>query len=300
MYFLFRSMTATPRDEMWLSRLGAWCSQCCLSTKEGISAPTVHAAIEKDTLEPPYIIGVCGASCSGKTTIASKLAEELNALKEVGIAQNTEALSGDDFFVFDQYCTDSCPTKKVHGRVWKDWESVDAIDWHSFTTAVEKARRDPACPTYIVIEGFLLLATPESRALFDATINVKLSKEECWRRRRGRAEKMKGLPPGFSSGEEEKNYEVLETYVKTDADRGAFLATAAARYPDEGELAWLRLYFDEVVWPAAEDQQNALEACRGSLPVLELNADIPTGKEEWREAHFPAALNFVRQQFARH
>ena len=46
---------------------------------------------------------------------------------------------------------------------------------------------------------------------------------------------------------ENTNYEVLDVYVLSDADRKAFLSAAAARHAaTDGELAWLRLYFEEV------------------------------------------------------
>lgn len=314
----------------------------------------------------PFVIAVCGASCSGKTTIASRLAEQLNRNEGVSEAEInarllaaqsldvdsspriarsltrvlsgdadadsppslTRAISGpaaglsdlqrarsgqfsqeenqihkastaitaDDFFVFDEYLTDSCPQKEVNGRVWKDWESVDSIDWSSFVWAVKKARADPQCPKYLVVEGFLLLATPESRELFDAVVDVKLSKDECWKRRKGRAESMQHLPPGFSvSDDDPKNYEVLQTYVKSNATESEFSSAAVAQFAAEGDLAWLRLYFEEVIWPAAEEQQKASAAC--GLPMLQLDACVPEGKEAWQEANFPKALDFVRNLF---
>jgi len=211
----------------------------------------------------------------------------------------SEAIHGDDFFVFDQYCTDSCPTKQVGTHVWKDWESISAIDWEELVDGVEKAKVDPTCPKYIVVEGFLLLAKPESRALFDAVVEVPISKEECWRRRRGRAEGMSHLPPGFSTSEEEKNYEILETYVRSDADRDAMHAEAKKRYPEEGELAWLRMYFEEVVWPATLAQADeSAELERSGLPVLRIDAGAPPGKEEWKKANIPRAFEFCTKAFA--
>lgn len=58
-----------------------------------------------------------------------------------------------------------------------------------------------------------------------------------------------------------RSYEVLETYVQSAVDREALVATAAAAYEAEGPLAWLRMYFDEVVWPVAEAQTRSA-GCR--------------------------------------
>jgi len=210
---------------------------------------------------------------------------------------NSLALHGDHFFLFDKYLTDECPVKEINGHVWKDWESIASIDWPAYLNAVAKEKADKKCPPYLVVEGFLLLATPESQALFDAVIHVKLSKEECWHRRRHRAQSMSHLPPGFATEEEpDRNYEVLETYVKSDADKDAILAEAAQRYPEEGDLAWLRMYFEEVVWPASE-LQSAEVTQLGSrdIPVKELDAQIPKGPKAWKLENFPPCVTFVHE-----
>lgn len=241
----------------------------------------------------PYIVAICGASCSGKSTIASKLASELNG------KHATRVIAADDFFLFDQYCTDNCPTKEVDGHVWKDWESSRSIDWQGLAQAVRKAAQERPCPPYIIVEGFLLLAAPESSALFDAAVMVELSKEECWRRRGARAECMAHLPPGFSTTEEERNYEVLETYVRSDADHASLLAEAAQRYPDEGSLAWLRWYFEDVIWATAMEQQaKSASFAHDGLPVARLDADTPSGKELWLQTRLPEAVVFLSQALA--
>lgn len=48
---------------------------------------------------------------------------------------------------------------------------------------------------------------------------------------------------------------MLEVYTQEAANRADYIKKAAEAYgEDDGELAWLRLYFEEVVWPAAENQ----------------------------------------------
>lgn len=211
----------------------------------------------------------------------------------------SEAIHADDFFVFDQYCTDGCPIKQTSGHVWKDWESTSSIDWEGLVEGIQRAKAQPMCPKYLVVEGFLLLAKPESRALFDAVVEVSISKDECWRRRRARAEKMGHLPPGFSTSEEEKNYEVLETYVQSNVDQDAIHAEATSRYPDQGNLAWLRMYFEEVVWPASVEQADeSAKLSAGGLPVLRIDANTPAGKEEWKAANVPRSVEFCSRVLA--
>mmetsp|Transcript_44998 Transcript_44998/g.89121 ORF Transcript_44998/g.89121 Transcript_44998/m.89121 type:complete len:272 (-) Transcript_44998:83-898(-) len=242
-------------------------------------------ALPEDAASRPHIVAVCGASCSGKTTIAEKLAAEFGDLK---------IISADDFFLFDQYTGDNCPTINTANRTWKDWESEAAIDWEGFVQKVRHVAEEPGCPHLIVVEGFLLMAHPQSRALFDAAVHVTLSKEECWQRRRSRAESMAHLPPGFSSSEEERNYEVLETYVLSNADHSLFLEEAAKRFPDEGNLAWLRLYFEEVIWPAASEQQVGASAFEATgRPILRVDGEEPRGREAWEQARAAEVLTFA-------
>ena len=85
------------------------------------------------------------------------------------------------------------------------------------------------------------------QALFDGVIAVGVPRDECWARRKARALAMAHLPPGFSNSEsDEKNYEVVGSYVLSTADTAAVTAAAAEHAPEDGRLAWLRLYFDEV------------------------------------------------------
>ena len=180
----------------------------------------------------------------------------------------------------------------MNGHVWKNWESVAAIEWARFVSELSRKVETAERATFLVVEGFLLLATTESQALFDAVIHLKISKEECWRRRRDRAIGMRHLPPGLG---ENKNYEVLETYVTKDADVDAMRTEAAKTYSEEGELAWLRMYFEEVIWPAsAEQAEKVSQLAKRGFPILEVSADDPPGRRAWKLVNFPTCLGFVR------
>merc|ERR1712157_608653 len=138
-------------------------------------------------------------------------------------------------------------------------------------------------------------AKPETRGLFSAVINIELSKDECWKRRRARAESMAHLPAGLSLSDEERNYEVLETYLRSDADRDAYKKAAADRFPDEGDLAFLRLYFEEVIWPASLAQKAEVTKLQeAGHPIMTVDADTPAGKDEWMAARFPDIVKFVK------
>lgn len=102
-----------------------------------------------------------GVSSSGKSTIAATLAAELNK----SAAGPQTVIEQDSFFDFDSYATDTaCPLKSGGGgRVWKDWESSDAVNWPDFTYRV--AAEAAVKQQFVVVDGFLLLARPVTSIL---------------------------------------------------------------------------------------------------------------------------------------
>jgi hypothetical protein len=197
----------------------------------------------------------------------------------------------DDAFDYATFATSNCPLRKVgDGRVWKDWESPDAILWPDFISSV-RAATENSQHSVIVVEGFQLLARPASVQLFDAVVSIEITKNEAWKRRKGRALSMAHLPPGAG---ENTNYEVLEVYTRDEDDSGAFTEVAEALYSDEGRLAWLRLYFEECVWPAAQRNHHLIESLPRTLPVLKLDAGEPVGSEAWAAAKLPEVVAFVQ------
>lgn len=234
----------------------------------------------------PFVLAVCGMSCSGKSTIASRLAAELNGGDPAAVA-----LCQDDAFDYATFATSNCPLRKVGGgRVWKDWESPDAILWPEFLASVRDAMENRA-QAVIVVEGFQLLARPASAQLFDAVVSIEVTKDEAWARRKGRALSMAHLPPGAGDN---TNYEVLEVYTRDEDDRGAFAKVAEAQHSDEGTLAWLRLYFEECVWPAAQSNEKLVGQLPTSLPVLKLDGCEPAGSEAWAATRLPEVVAFVQ------
>eukprot|EP00747_Dinoflagellata_sp_TGD_P170880 gnl/TRDRNA2_/TRDRNA2_203607_c0_seq1.p1 gnl/TRDRNA2_/TRDRNA2_203607_c0~~gnl/TRDRNA2_/TRDRNA2_203607_c0_seq1.p1 ORF type:complete len:313 (+),score=47.19 gnl/TRDRNA2_/TRDRNA2_203607_c0_seq1:105-1043(+) len=243
-----------------------------------------HASLDRtmllkvnDRIGKPLVVAIYGPSCSGKTTIGSELYSSLN-----GIA-GMRAPSIDAHFKFDKYDADhTAPTIRVDGHLWKDWETADAIDWDSqvkdIQEMIERHRSDRR--RFLVVEGFLLFDKPESRALFDIAIVMDISKEEAWRRRLARAQSMLGLPEGIG---ENTNYEVLPTYITSDVDAEERLAIAKAKYPAEGDYAWLKMYFEDVIWPAAQQhKEKAQLVMKGmGIPVKTVSASGYANEEEW-------------------
>jgi len=155
-------------------------------------AASVWHMVASAYLRRPLVVGIVGVSCSGKSTIASRLARALNG------KHAEEAICQDAFFDYDRYATDKCPVKKVTAgpckasmrsavetRHWKNWESPEAIDWGAFIAAVRDAAG--GSERVVVVEGFLLHSWPESAALFDVIIAIDIADDLLWERRRARA-----------------------------------------------------------------------------------------------------------------
>jgi hypothetical protein len=92
---------------------------------------------------------------------------------------------------------------------------------------------------------------------------------------------------------------VLPVYVLSDADLPRYQSAAMARHgAAEGPtLAWLRLYFEEVVAPAAQAQRRLLDATErrggGGCQLLRVDGESPAGAEEWADARVPEVVAFV-------
>jgi uridine kinase len=91
------------------------------------------------------VIAIAGGSCSGKTTIANILAGKIDA--------NVIAL--------DQYFKDPNTFPVVHGC--PDYDRIEAIDWDKAINDIRLAKTQGD----IIAEGFLALAKPELRQLYD-------------------------------------------------------------------------------------------------------------------------------------
>lgn len=259
------------------------------------SASADPAALEGGRV---VIVAVVGPSCSGKSTMSKDLSTALNGTDVKVICQ-------DDFFLFEQFKTDNCPFKLVHGLPLKDWDTSDAIDFPGCGAAIRDAKAEAMerakaenKTVYLVVEGFQLCAHEETRSLLDVIVELRLPKAQAWQRRLRRALSMRHLRAGLG---DDMNYEVPDTYVFGEEgsearalarDSMQAAAMASEICAQEGDEAWLRFYFEEVVWPEAE---RSLEDNQCGKPILSIDASSPAGKEEWLATRLPQAADFVHQ-----
>jgi len=145
-------------------------------------------------------IAVAGASCSGKTTLASALAERLEAT----------LVRVDDYYLpldhltydercdinFDHPCTIDHELLTLHVRSLLAGEAIEAPRY-DFTRHTRFAVRETLQPTpFVIVEGLFPLCYPDLVELCDVRIFVDAPEDVCLERRLDRDVNERGRTPG--------------------------------------------------------------------------------------------------------
>jgi len=146
-------------------------------------------------LSQPFIIGVCGASASGKTSVCNKILDQFKFTQSVTI------ISLDSF-----YKELNAQEKEVCARGDYDFDSPNAFDWKLLFEKLEALRSIPPksveIPTYdfcthsrtstttsifgvdiVLLEGILTFHDEKVRNAFDMKIYVETDSDTCLGRR---------------------------------------------------------------------------------------------------------------------
>lgn len=172
----------------------------------------------------PFLVGIAGASCSGKTELARGLARHLRE----------EALP----FALDHYYVDRShipepersrfnfdhPDSLDAQRLILDIESLKlnlAIEQprYSFVTHSRLEETEPVVPRpVIIVEGLFSLYWPRLRDLLDLKVYVETPDEDCFRRRLHRDVAERGrTPESIESQYATTVRPMAETYVRPTA-----------------------------------------------------------------------------------
>lgn len=105
----------------------------------------------------PYIIGISGASGSGKSTFSQKL---------------TECLPGSYYLPIDKHYKKVLPTitSPMDGKEYPDWNQPDSIDRESAKREILNAASSDY--PYIIVDGAFIFCIPEIDDLFDFKIYI--------------------------------------------------------------------------------------------------------------------------------
>jgi len=151
--------------------------------KKGVSSNNKH-----------YIIGVCGASCSGKSTVCEKISQSNHGQNNsvLIISQDRYYRGGDvntnydvpDAIDFDHLISDLTALKK--GK-------TIMAPIYDFTAHKPKAETDEIKPApIIIVEGILIFCVPRLRKMFDLKVFVRAKPELRLLRRMKRDVEMRG------------------------------------------------------------------------------------------------------------
>lgn len=143
-----------------------------------------------------FIIGIGGASRSGKSSLAKKL-------KDRYASKGVIILDQDDFVKPD----DQLPT--IQDRF--DWEHPDSIDLKSLLSEVTLAAKTH---DVVIVEGLLSLYFEELNALYDFTIFIEISKPMFIFRRQ--QETRWGTEPNWYVEHVWTSFLVFGHYLKSD------------------------------------------------------------------------------------
>jgi len=157
-------------------------------------------------MKQPYIIGIAGPSGGGKSTVAAAIAEKLDC----------------QVFHTDAYFKKDLPAIQSpdDGAIYPDWNHPDSVRYDDLLEDLRAAAAGEH--PYILVEGALLFAIPELRALFDYKLFVTARIETCLYRRILRNVTLFGQTAEF----------IGSYYLKCARHREAEYCLPSARYAD--------------------------------------------------------------------
>lgn len=140
-----------------------------------------------------FVLGISGATCSGKTSLANRLHKEL---------KNSIIVHQDKYFL----PIDDPRHIKVEELNHYNWEVITSIDMEKMRTDVLKLIETlpngnnhsvSTDKNILILDGFLLFKCKVISNLCDRKYFITLTKEQCWERRKGREYDPPDIPGYF-------------------------------------------------------------------------------------------------------
>lgn len=168
-----------------------------------------------------YVVGISGATCSGKSTLAEKI--HANFPMSIMVHQDDYFLSPDD------------PRHvKIEELNHINWELITGLDMQKMHSDVKKILQSPGknatdSKRLLILDGFLLFKHKTITDLCDYKFFLTLTKEQCWERRKNRIYEPPDVPgyfdkivwPEFMKYKNEvvQNKELYETITFIDGSK---------------------------------------------------------------------------------
>ena len=163
-------LLSLKRDEVWgfdpvTARGDNLLAEIWMQVRAEIQLKLDAPAAALAGLNNALVIGISGCTRSGKSTLASALAEALGAAKTAVIRQDRFA------------------SKVLAAQAEGGWESTDSIDFKAFRDAVVEASKSKH---FVIVEGFRAFASRPPGGVVDLLhhlVWIELSREACYERR---------------------------------------------------------------------------------------------------------------------
>ncbi len=138
-----------------------------------------------------FIVGLAGASGSGKSTVAKRVAARLNghviSLEIYSIEMNHLPLEERAKLDYDAPHAIDVKLLENHIRDYEEFKSIEApvYDFAEHLRVSDRREHIPAS-SFLIVEGILALHFAELRPHFDLSIYLEASDDICFRRRKVR------------------------------------------------------------------------------------------------------------------
>lgn len=124
------------------------------------------------TISSPLVIGMTGSTRSGKSTLATRLAQALG--------HDACAVVGQDDFRLSGKNVPEDSWEEVNGDWLRNWETPSLTNWVAFEGAIEQVA---ATGRVVLAEGYSLLHSECVRRMLHGVIWVEIDESTCWERR---------------------------------------------------------------------------------------------------------------------
>jgi len=136
-----------------------------------------------------FVIGISGATCSGKSRLANKICDNFPTF--VIVRQ-------DDYFL----PLDDLRHVKIPELNHINWELITSLDMQKMYSDIQKILRSPRqnamdSKILLILDGFLLFKHKAITDLCDRKYFLTLTKEQCWERRKNRIYEPPDVPGYF-------------------------------------------------------------------------------------------------------
>jgi uridine kinase len=197
-----------------------------------------------------YVIGVCGSSCSGKTTVCKEICKKIVSILGDNNSSHICVISQDSYYNGGNAATnydipDSIDFELMVGQLDKiiNGEEID-MPVYDFATHSRKDETRRVCPARIVIiEGILIFSEERVRDLCDLKVFIEANEVVCYTRRLRRDT----VERGRTSDEVEKRYidHVVPSF-RTFVDPSKYYADIILVNNTQGKFVGLEILLDHI------------------------------------------------------